>query len=366
MRHASPRGAALRPAGDGPGRHGTRTSACRSPGGPVAWPIWRSAQVGSRATSSSSCSGPIGWTRWAEGTCASSSTVRDGWSAGSRPSTIGSAGWSSTDVQAWREALDEADVPHALAVATGPLLEGLDLNATVEFGDWLETERTPDAAATQRRRGGALPGAGARRAGGRDRHGRGALGVGSARRACGPMQPAGAGPRGTRRCARADVPGVRRPPRARGRRRAVGRDAGVVPAVTHLRPRLGHRKRRPSLRGHRTSASQWGTASFVGRRVELAQLDECLAAALAGHGGVVAVEGEAGVGKTRLVEQFLSRAPPGIARFAARCYERDLSAPLEPIRTALDVWDETAPARRAEDLRFGTTEPRDRGNVLRA
>jgi predicted ATPase len=91
----------------------------------------------------------------------------------------------------------------------------------------------------------------------------------------------------------------------------------------------------------------------VGRRVELAQLDECLAGALAGQGGVVAVEGEAGVGKTRLIEHFLSRAPAGVARFAARCYERDLSAPLEPIRTALDAWDEAAPARRRDDLRFG-------------
>lgn len=47
-----------------------------------------------------------------------------------------------TDVQAAREALDEVDVRRALALSKGPLLAGFDLNATVEFGEWLETERS--------------------------------------------------------------------------------------------------------------------------------------------------------------------------------------------------------------------------------
>jgi adenylate cyclase len=47
---------------------------------------------------------------------------------------------------------------------------------------------------------------------------------------------------------------------------------------------------------------------FVGRERELARLDEQLQRALAGHGQICFVAGEAGSGKTALVEQFLRQA----------------------------------------------------------
>jgi tetratricopeptide (TPR) repeat protein len=49
---------------------------------------------------------------------------------------------------------------------------------------------------------------------------------------------------------------------------------------------------------------------FVGRQPELALLEAALAGALAGHGGVVLVAGEAGSGKTSLLRAFLARAEP--------------------------------------------------------
>ena len=49
---------------------------------------------------------------------------------------------------------------------------------------------------------------------------------------------------------------------------------------------------------------------FVGRQAELAVLHQALAQAGAGHGQVVAVVGEAGVGKTRLVHEFTQASRP--------------------------------------------------------
>ncbi|CAN5642892.1 hypothetical protein BH23DEI1_BH23DEI1_17530 [soil metagenome] len=110
----------------------------------------------------------------------------------------------------------------------------------------------------------------------------------------------------------------------------------------------------------------WDTPSFLGRRLELAELYERLASALAGEGGVLAVEGEAGIGKTRLVETFLAGLPDGVVAFAGRCYERDLSAPLEAVRAALGVVGSEAVAPAPDAARFAASEPRDRGTVHRA
>src|SRR5262245_26369874 len=48
--------------------------------------------------------------------------------------------------------------------------------------------------------------------------------------------------------------------------------------------------------------------AFVGRERELGTLETSLHTAAAGHGQVVALSGEAGIGKTRTVEEFLARA----------------------------------------------------------
>jgi predicted ATPase len=46
------------------------------------------------------------------------------------------------------------------------------------------------------------------------------------------------------------------------------------------------------------------SASFIGRQEELGQLRRALQSAAAGRPGTLLIAGEAGVGKTRLVEEF--------------------------------------------------------------
>ena len=60
--------------------------------------------------------------------------------------------------------------------------------------------------------------------------------------------------------------------------------------------------------GRLHTARTRGLTPFVGRQEELAALHRVLPQAAAGHGQLVAVVGEAGVGKSRLVDEFLQRA----------------------------------------------------------
>ncbi len=65
--------------------------------------------------------------------------------------------------------------------------------------------------------------------------------------------------------------------------------------------------------------------AFVGRAVELAALERLLGEALQQSGRVVFVSGDAGMGKTLLVREFLSRArrrQPPLTLFRARCVEQ--------------------------------------------
>jgi class 3 adenylate cyclase/DNA-binding winged helix-turn-helix (wHTH) protein/tetratricopeptide (TPR) repeat protein len=62
------------------------------------------------------------------------------------------------------------------------------------------------------------------------------------------------------------------------------------------------------LRRRLQTARARGLTRFVGRQTELAALHAALAQAGVGHGQVVAVVGEAGVGKSRLVDEFVEEA----------------------------------------------------------
>jgi hypothetical protein len=88
---------------------------------------------------------------------------------------------------------------------------------------------------------------------------------------------------------------------------------------------------------------------FVGRDKEYALLDEWLKEVQRGMGRAVVIEGEAGVGKTRLAEEFLGYAKShGVQVLSGRCYERELGAPLEPILEALEPLIDTSSALAAE------------------
>ncbi|MFJ1256669.1 adenylate/guanylate cyclase domain-containing protein [Cupriavidus sp. CuC1] len=66
-----------------------------------------------------------------------------------------------------------------------------------------------------------------------------------------------------------------------------------------------------ALRTRMQVAAHRGLARFVGRQTEMEQLHNALELAKAGHGQVVGVVGEAGVGKSRLFHEFKARSQQG-------------------------------------------------------
>jgi ATP/maltotriose-dependent transcriptional regulator MalT len=74
---------------------------------------------------------------------------------------------------------------------------------------------------------------------------------------------------------------------------------------------------------------------FVGRAEELARLDEALGAVAGGRRRVVLVAGEAGVGKTRLIEEFTSRASgKGAVATLGGCVDVSGGLPFAPFAEA--------------------------------
>ncbi|MBC7261133.1 MAG: AAA family ATPase, partial [Chloroflexi bacterium] len=77
-------------------------------------------------------------------------------------------------------------------------------------------------------------------------------------------------------------------------------------------------------------------ARLVGREDELAFLLNCWQAAAEGKGGLVLIEGEAGVGKTRLVQELANRLRwQGVRVLWGRCYEFERHLPYQPLAEAL-------------------------------
>ena len=76
---------------------------------------------------------------------------------------------------------------------------------------------------------------------------------------------------------------------------------------------------------------------FVGRHPELDRLDAALARARAGHPSTHLVAGEAGIGKSRLVEEFQRRArEAGAVTLAGHCLQLgDTGLPYAPFVAAL-------------------------------
>ncbi len=76
--------------------------------------------------------------------------------------------------------------------------------------------------------------------------------------------------------------------------------------------------------------------SFVGRAAPLAVLDRSLDEALAGRPRVVLVEGEAGIGKSRLVAEAVQQARRRGAVVLVGCCREDLDIPYLPLASALE------------------------------
>ena len=89
---------------------------------------------------------------------------------------------------------------------------------------------------------------------------------------------------------------------------------------------------------------------LCGRSEELAHLSRCIATLPQGPLSTVLVSGEAGIGKTRLVEESLKSAPlRGIRVFSAQSAEFERPIPLNPLLDALDHPEVDAALARLDD-----------------
>jgi ABC-type transport system substrate-binding protein/DNA-binding SARP family transcriptional activator len=77
---------------------------------------------------------------------------------------------------------------------------------------------------------------------------------------------------------------------------------------------------------------------LVGREKEMAFLRDCYEASSVGKGGLVLVHGEAGMGKTRLVEELADELRwQGVRVLWGRCYEFERLLPYQPVAEALQA-----------------------------
>ena len=92
--------------------------------------------------------------------------------------------------------------------------------------------------------------------------------------------------------------------------------------------------------------------TFVGRRTELGRFETALAAARAGHPGVMVIAGEAGVGKTRLVAEFAASARASEARvLEGGCVPVGTEGlPFEPLIEALRGLSRELPEAALDEL----------------
>lgn len=85
-------------------------------------------------------------------------------------------------------------------------------------------------------------------------------------------------------------------------------------------------------------------ADLLERDQFLHSLDEALCQAVAGHGRVVVISGEAGIGKTSLVEGFLERCQPTPCTLWGACEALFTPRPLGPL---YDIAQQTRAPLRA-------------------
>lgn len=96
---------------------------------------------------------------------------------------------------------------------------------------------------------------------------------------------------------------------------------------------------------------------FVGRRRELEELSRALARVRGGKPSIVLLEGESGVGKSALVNQFLEELPgEGHVVLAGRCYEQE-SVPFKAFDSIIDAL--TRYLASLADLESAALLPRD-------
>jgi len=115
----------------------------------------------------------------------------------------------------------------------------------------------------------------------------------------------------------------------------------------------------PGARSRRVSAP-----AFVGRHGELGELHDALADAETGAGGLVLIEGEAGIGKSRLVSEFAAGAGATAEVHVTSCLPFAQSLPYAPVAALLDRL--AAGAAGGIALPASVTDPGDRFRFFRS
>ncbi|HEX6151339.1 AAA family ATPase [Nocardioides sp.] len=237
------------------------------------------------------------------------------------------------DVDRFREARTHGDLNAAVSMYRGDLLEGFVVRDSPAFEDWLAAEadglrRELMAAlaelAGQQEARGDLPGA-----------------IASVRRwlAADPLHE----PAHQSLIRLLAASGDRAGALAQYREcvRTLSRELGVPPLseTSRLYDEINRGDfevvqptREPTLEPTQGSAVDGASAvpGIVGRSRELQQLREAYDG-LADSGRVALVEGEAGIGKTRLVEELLSTLPPDTPTLVTRAYEDEDGLPYGPV-----------------------------------
>lgn len=274
-----------------------------------------------------------------------------------------------TDLQAWKDALERHDWLTASSHYRGALLEGFEGEGTGEYGAWLLSAREgckrvwQEAFSDQANTSNAYPANAIplfQRLFETDRLDEEVVqaylhclaGVGR-------VEDASRVYRAFRKSLREDL-GIEPSEALQTLAETLEQRTNTAPAadVTFSGPERRARTREKTDK----SATFLGNVRFVGRDHELSRLSEHLHAAQRGQGNALAVEGEAGVGKTRLVEEFLA-AQKSLQVFRGRCFERELAAPLEPVRSALASLGELEVPPLVSSGRFWSADPSDRGSV---
>ena len=97
--------------------------------------------------------------------------------------------------------------------------------------------------------------------------------------------------------------------------------------------------------------------TFLGRQQESSLLESRLDSALRGHGHVVAIIGEAGIGKSRIVFEFRQRfATPPITYLEGRCSSHATAVPYAPV---LDIVRQLCGIAESDDEEAIETKVRD-------
>src|SRR6202011_3741178 len=108
------------------------------------------------------------------------------------------------------------------------------------------------------------------------------------------------------------------------------------------------------LRTHFQLAARRGLTRFVGREGEMVAMAGALEEATAGHGQIVAVVGEAGAGKSRLMYEFKATIPDGCKVLEAYSVSHGKASAwlpvLELLRGYFGLQDADDPATRSEKV----------------